>query len=304
MYKIHNNTQLDYGMFNRLDMNLYPLFIAIFELQNISKAAALLCISQSAASHALQRLRNQLKDDLFIRTGSKMLATPFARQLYQQIKPVLMHIQQMNQLQQQFDPSQIKEVRIAMHDEIEVLIFPQLIRHFQQLQLNIKFQSCKLDRRHISRDLISQQIDFVIDLKHDISAPLQFQPLIRDHFVVCTSLESLDLESYRAAQHIGVSSRRNGILVEDIFLQQQQIFRSIAFRCQHYATALQLLNDMPDLMLTLPFSVFHQLKPTAGLKVLEPPVALPEMEVGIYFDKLQLNDRNDFLLKKIKNIFA
>ncbi len=52
------------GLFHRIDINLYPLFVAIYEQRSISKAAQILCITQSAASHALQRLRQHLQDDL------------------------------------------------------------------------------------------------------------------------------------------------------------------------------------------------------------------------------------------------
>lgn len=69
MNQIHNTSPLEVAHFHRIDINLYPLFIAIFEQKSISKAAQLLCISQSAVSHALQRLRVQLKDELFVRSG-------------------------------------------------------------------------------------------------------------------------------------------------------------------------------------------------------------------------------------------
>ncbi len=83
MNDIHSKSPIDMGLFHRIDINLYPLFIAIYEQKSISKAAQILCISQSAASHALQRLRRQhLKDDLFVRSGSQMLPTPFAEQIY------------------------------------------------------------------------------------------------------------------------------------------------------------------------------------------------------------------------------
>ena len=81
MNTIHNQTHIDMSLFHRIDINLYPLFITIFEQQNISKAAKILCITQSAASHALQRLRRYLQDDLFVRSGSKMLPTPFAEHI-------------------------------------------------------------------------------------------------------------------------------------------------------------------------------------------------------------------------------
>ncbi|MDU6055658.1 MAG: LysR family transcriptional regulator, partial [Acinetobacter junii] len=48
MNQIHNTNPLEVGNFLRIDINLYPLFIAIFEQKSISKAAQLLCISQSA----------------------------------------------------------------------------------------------------------------------------------------------------------------------------------------------------------------------------------------------------------------
>ena len=55
MNQIHNTSPLEVAHFHRIDINLYPLFIAIFEQKSISNAAQLLCISQSAVSHALQR---------------------------------------------------------------------------------------------------------------------------------------------------------------------------------------------------------------------------------------------------------
>lgn len=61
MNNIHSKSPIDMGLFHRIDINLYPLFIAIYEQKSISKAAQILSITQSAASHALQRLRSHLR---------------------------------------------------------------------------------------------------------------------------------------------------------------------------------------------------------------------------------------------------
>ena len=53
MNHVHNNAKVDLAVFHRLDINLYPMFVAIYEQRSITKAAQILCISQSAASHAL-----------------------------------------------------------------------------------------------------------------------------------------------------------------------------------------------------------------------------------------------------------
>ena len=64
-------------MFNlrSLDLNLLTVFEAIYEMGTVSGAADRLALSQSAASHALARLRDACKDDLFVRTPQGLSPT-------------------------------------------------------------------------------------------------------------------------------------------------------------------------------------------------------------------------------------
>ncbi|MGB8482863.1 MAG: LysR family transcriptional regulator, partial [Acinetobacter bohemicus] len=235
MNNIHHKDALDMTVFHKIDINLYPLFIAIFEQKSISKSAQLLCISQSAASHALQRLRQHLQDDLFVRAGSQMLPTPFAEQIYPIIKNALFAIQSISLQKQSFDPSMVQTLKIAIHDEIEPIILPKLVEHFHQLNLEVQFSSIKLDRKNVLTDLATQQIDFVIDLEQNFTDKIQFKTLVQDQFVICTQQQSMSAEIYFALPHIGVSSRRTGVLVEDIYLNRKQLSRQIFLRCQHYS---------------------------------------------------------------------
>ncbi|MCP5774256.1 hypothetical protein NL389_31010, partial [Klebsiella pneumoniae] len=108
----------------------------------------------------------------------------------------------------------------------------------------------KLDRKNIAADLASQQVDFVIDLEQNIAEKIQFERLVQDEFVVCTQLTEMNEQIYLASPHIGVSSRRTGVLVEDIYLSRKQYSRQIFLRCQHYSTALQILEQQKTAMLT------------------------------------------------------
>ncbi|MFV5369942.1 LysR family transcriptional regulator [Acinetobacter junii] len=304
MNQIHNINPLEVGNFHRIDINLYPLFIAIFEQKSISKAAQLLCISQSAVSHALQRLRLQLKDELFVRSGQKMLPTPFAEQIYQPIQTALSTIQNIAIPQQNFDPSMLKNIKIAIHDEIEPIIFPQLVHHFSQLNLDIQFLSSKLDRKNMLADLSAQQIDFVIDLVQPYQENLQFENLIEDHFVACTLQTEMDLSLYLSSPHIGVSSRRTGLLLEDIYLNRQQLSRQIFMRCQHYSTALQVLAQYPNAILTIPHSILKHLHYEQDLKIHQLPIELPKIKMGMYWhEHVRQNPRHQFLRNEILKIF-
>lgn len=305
MHSIHSKTVMDLRNFHRIDINLYPLFMAIYEQNSISKAAQILSISQSAASHALQRLRQHLQDDLFVRTGSKMQPTPFAEQIYPELKNALFAIQNISIQHQQFRPEMIQSLKIAVHDEIEPMIFPRLVQHFQQLNLEIQLSSMKLDRKNIAADLASQQIDFVIDLEQNIADKIQFERLVQDEFVVCTQLTEMNEQIYLASPHIGVSSRRTGVLVEDIYLSRKQYSRQIFLRCQHYSTALQILEQQKTAMLTIPKNVLAHLQLSTSLNIFEVPVDLQKINMGMYWHKdLQENKRHQFLRGEIYKIFA
>ena len=304
MNHIHNTGLLEVGHFHRIDINLYPLFIAIFEQKSISKAAQLLCISQSAVSHALQRLRTQLGDDLFVRSGQKMLPTPYAEQIYQPIQMALLSIQKIAMSQQDFRPSMLQSIKIAIHDEIEPIIFPQLVNHFAKQNLNIQFFSSKLDRKNMLADLSAQQIDFVIDLVQPYQAHLQFENLIEDYFVVCTQQTKMDLSLYLSSPHIGVSSRRTGLLLEDIYLNRQQLSRQIFLRCQHYSTALQVLAQHPNAILTIPQSILKHLHYSKDLQIHALPIELPKINMGMYWhEHVKHNARHQFLRAEILNVF-
>ena len=305
MNNIHTQPTLDLAFLHRIDINLYPLFIAIFQYQNISHAAQQLSITQSAASHALQRLRHQLNDDLFVRVGSKMRPTPFAEQIFPQIQSVLNAIQQMSAQQHAFKPESIQQLRIAVHNEIEPLLLPKLVQHFEQLHLDIEFLSLKLDRKTMVADLATQQIDFVIDLEQYVDAKIQFQSLVKDHFVLCTQRTQVDFDTYLHAPHIGVSSRRSGLLLEDMYLSRQNVKRVIQLRCQHYLTALQILQDQPESILTLPSQLLSYFKLSDALHILEMPISLPQLNMGIFWhNDLNLNKRHQFLKNEIIKIFA
>jgi DNA-binding transcriptional LysR family regulator len=71
-------------MFNlrSLDLNLLTVFETIYELGFASAAANCFALSQSATSHALSRLREACKDELFVRSGQGLSPTPVGKEMY------------------------------------------------------------------------------------------------------------------------------------------------------------------------------------------------------------------------------
>ena len=143
------------------------------------------------------------------------------------------------------------------------------------------------------------------DLEQNIAEKIQFERLVQDEFVVCTQLTEMNEQIYLASPHIGVSSRRTGVLVEDIYLSRKQYSRKIFLRCQHYSTALQILEQQKTAMLTIPKNVLTHLQLATSLNIFEVPVELPKINMGMYWHKdLQENKRHQFLRGEIYKIFA
>ena len=54
----------------RIDLNLFRVFEVVYRERNLTRAAAVLHVSQSAVSHSLARLREHFSDPLlFARAG-------------------------------------------------------------------------------------------------------------------------------------------------------------------------------------------------------------------------------------------
>jgi DNA-binding transcriptional LysR family regulator len=78
-------------MFNlrSVDLNLLPVFEAVYEEQSLSRAAVRLAMTQSAVSHAVARLRAVFRDELFVRHSRGVVSTPTADVIYVKLRDAL-----------------------------------------------------------------------------------------------------------------------------------------------------------------------------------------------------------------------
>lgn len=79
--------------FEILDLNLLRVFEALIEERSATRAGARLGLTQSAISHALNRLRYVLKDDLFVRGPDGMQPTERAAEIAPRLRQGLAQLQ-------------------------------------------------------------------------------------------------------------------------------------------------------------------------------------------------------------------
>ena len=105
--------------------------------RSVTRAAERLNRTQSAVSHALARLREQVGDPLLVRMGGRMTASPFAERLIDDVRPILRSIQRVLLPAQPFDAAtSTRTFRIAVSD-IAPSLFPRLMAEASRLAPHI-----------------------------------------------------------------------------------------------------------------------------------------------------------------------
>ncbi|MGH7029090.1 MAG: LysR family transcriptional regulator, partial [Stellaceae bacterium] len=79
--------------FNAVDLNLLRVFDALIEERSVTRAGERLGLTQSAISHALNRLRYVLEDELFVRGPEGMRPTVRAAEIAPRLRQGLLHLQ-------------------------------------------------------------------------------------------------------------------------------------------------------------------------------------------------------------------
>jgi|ERR1700733_446336 DNA-binding transcriptional LysR family regulator len=242
---------------SQVDLNLFVVLDAIYAEASLTRAGERLHLSQPAVSHALQRLREMFKDELFVRRGSRMVPTPLTLSILPQISGALNNLE--GSLQQtRFDPSITeRQFQIGMRGVLEFSLFSELTSRVGTTAPQVGISSVRIDRTHLEDDLISGAIDLAIDIPLPVGQDISYKLLGSEGLVVTARHDhpaidgKLSLKTYLSEGHVLVSSRRKGLGFEDYVLQRKEHTRNIRFRCQDYFAASQIVSKT-DLLLTIP----------------------------------------------------
>ncbi len=279
---------------SRFDLNLFVVFDAIYTEGSLTRAAKVLNLTQPAVSHALGRLRDRLGDPLFVRQGSRMVPTARARAMVSPVRHALGGFQRCLSEEGGFDASEAERTFVlGLRDGLEGRLLPALMSQFMDEAPGVKLQSLTVSRRQMATELASGRLDLACDVMLALPETIEHQAVLKGPLAVMMReshplAEGMDLPDYLAAQHVLVSSRREGPGLEDFGLARQGYRRHIRLRCQHHQAALSTVQQT-DLLLTMPASLAGQLS-RQGL-VLKPfPGELPGLEMHLYWHRDQSAD--------------
>lgn len=170
--------------FDRLDLNLLVALDALLAERSVSLAADRICLSQSATSSALGRLREYFADDLLVQKGRQMVLTARAEGLVEPVRAVLEQIRSTIAVPPPFDPAiSDRSIRIMASDYITEVLLASAMTDLQREAPGMRFEIQSLTEV-LLESLERGAVDLLITIDYAISADHPSQILFEDDYVV------------------------------------------------------------------------------------------------------------------------
>src|SRR6188472_4221607 len=154
-------------MFNirSVDLNLLPVFEAVYEEKSLTRAAVRLAMTQSAISHALSRLRFVFRDELFVRQSRGVAPTPTADRLYIKVRNALASVRESVADTRTFEPkTSERRFTISVTHPLGPLIELRLQERLAMVAPNIAVSASTRSRPiDLDRLLREGRVDMAID---------------------------------------------------------------------------------------------------------------------------------------------
>lgn len=294
----------------RMDLNLFVVFEAIYTEGGITAAGGKLHLTQPAVSHALGRLRDIFGDPLFEREGRHMVPTPLARNLIGPVREALRGLEIGLVEADRFDPeSSDRLFTLGVRDVLETTVLPPLMAQVRREAPGVRVSAVRADRRRMEAELAAGSLDVAVDIWLPLSERVHHKRLVSNQLVVLVRDDHpiadapMDLETYLAQDHVVASSRRAGPGIEDMELSRLGLQRTIRLRCQHYFAACRVVSET-DLVLTIPERYAQVANQAFGNRVLPLPMTLPQLDSYLYWHaNVDSEPANLWLRRHLESIF-
>ncbi|HEY2750362.1 LysR family transcriptional regulator [Phenylobacterium sp.] len=295
-----------------LDLNLMRVFDVLLEERSVTRAGARLGLSQSAVSHALNRLRYMLKDELFVRGPAGMQPTPRAVEMGPQVHAAL------NQLQAAMSPSDFdpatSERRFAVITGAyaSAILAPLVAGRLAQVAPQSELMIAELALDVLER-LDARRADFLVGSV--LAAPDRFarETLLTEELVWVVRAdhplfqgEHIDLETLVSAPHVVIARNLPGLIEEggerrpfvsraswedagafEAALAARGLARRVAVSVPDTYTALAVASRT-DMATLIPRRLALLSAQGGRVKLVEPPYESPTVDVSLLYLKDRL----------------
>ena len=281
--------------FKGLDLNLLVVLDVLLTEKNVSQAADKLCLSQSATSGALARLRNYFQDDLLVQVGRKMVLTTRAQALADKVRHALIQIDGTIIQAPDFDPFTIKRtIRIVASDYVAIAGLSESVSIFAKEAPGLCIV-LEPPTENPPQRLERGEVDFLIMPEGYLSPAHPSEKLFSDTYVVVMCGDNkkygneISKEEFYCASHVSVKFQTLTPLYESWFLKHQGIERDVGAITGSFSSVPFFLKgtDRIALLQSRLAQIFARQMP---LRLVPSPIDIPALEERIQWNAFAEGD--------------
>ena len=273
-----------------IDLNLLVIFNQLLHERRVSAVAVNLGLSQPTVSNALNRLRQQLGDELFLRTSKGMEPTAYAMQLAEPIGYALSSIQEtLNQRSRFETQSSERRFIVGMSDIGEIYFLPKLMEYLAAVAPGIALSTIRTTGANLAEEMEAGRIDLAIGwLPHLKAGFFQQRLFTQDHVCLFRRGHAIDKDKpltkreFEAAEHIVVSASGTGHATVDASIEKLGIKRRVVLTVPHFVAVGHILATT-DMIATVPERFARQCVQPFQLGFAKLPMKLPEIGINLFW---------------------
>ena len=263
------------------DLNLLLVFEAILREQSVTKAAERLSLSQPAMSHALNRLRWLLKDQLFVRTPTGMMPTPRAEQLALPVRRALEELQLALE-PETFTPSTAeRRFTIAVNNYAAVVLAAPIVAQCSVLAPLIRLSLRPSGTLNLPDLLDRGELDLVISAVDAPAERFASQLLVEDRYVAVMRHghpavdRALDLATFADLPRLVISSSGEDVRFIDEALASLEKARSVILKTPYLSAGTVLGRS--DMVAVLGRQIAQEFRRSYRIEIKELPFESPQL---------------------------
>ena len=297
---------------SKVDLNLFPILVALYDELSVSRAAQTLGMSQPAVSMALRKMRDTFSDPLFVRATHGMTPTPRTHALVAVVRPLVIQAQAVVLAEEQFNPGvTTRPFTFALSDVGEMVFLPRILEQLRSQAPNSGIRSVSMPPDQIALGLEKGEIDLAIGYFPDLVRQSFFQQRLFTHQFACLMraghplrAKRLTLETFLAMEHAVVRAEGRSQEIFERYLERKKIRRKIVLLTPHFLS-LPMVIARSDLVTTVPHALalyFSRLSPE--LVIVRPPFDIAGFDLKQHWHRKFHNDsRSQWIRKQIAQLF-
>jgi DNA-binding transcriptional LysR family regulator len=275
------------------DLNLLRVFDVLLEERSVTRTGARLGLTQSAVSHALNRLRYMLGDELFVRGSAGMQPTPRAVEMGPQVHAAL------NQLQaalapSDFDPATSERGLQLVQRLAEAA--PQAELMIAELALNVleRMDARRVDfmvgsvlaspERFARETILTEELVWVVRAGHPAfqSGPIDLATLVSvPHVVIARSLPGLIEDGGERRAFVSRASWEDAGAFEAA-LASRGLTRQVGVSVPDTYTALAVASRT-DMATLIPRRLALLMAQGGRVRLIDPPYESPSVDISLLY---------------------